>query len=131
MYSKDMVRKSIQNAIEDAIEMEEKSTPSDKIYNTGAVVTSLLAFLLNITFLIVFLVDQNAGLLTWQYTFYPMLVFNIAAIYLSFAQVLRNRYLSATLSSALAVLNLIGIVVVIILQAVLLKQIYIVPFIFL
>lgn len=116
--------------LQDALELEDKSTYSDKIYNTGAVLSSSISVIMLITCVIAFIANSNTGLLFWQYLFYPMLVFNISGIYLSIAQVLRNRYFSIILSSTLSVITFLAIVVIIILQIVIYHKVWIVPFVF-
>ena len=111
--------------------MEEKSTHSDKIFNTCALLAACAALALYLFWGIAFLIDREVGLTFFLYVFYPLLAADAAAVYLSLAQLCRNRYLSAVLSSVLSLTVLLALIVAVILQGVLLKQVYILPFCFL
>lgn len=119
-----MVNKHLQ----DAINLDEKGTHSDKVFNTAAVVSSIISLALLLVCVVAYAIHSDTGLLFFKLTFYPMLAFNIAGIYLSFAQVFRNRYLSAVIGATLSVATLISLIVIIILQIVLLKTVHIIPF---
>lgn len=117
--------------LQNAITLDDNSTHSDKVYNTGAICCSVASLALLIGCLITYIISDSIGLIIWQSLFYPILIFDVVAIYLSFAQLLRNRYFSILISSCISALVMICLIVVIILQIVILKKLYIIPFVYL
>ncbi len=110
-----------------AYEMEVKRTRSDVLYNGLALTSAILSFVLIVGALILHFVKTAIGSVVYTIVFYPALASLIASVYLTLAQIFRNRYLTVIISLVLNLLTLSAIVASVILQAILLETSLIFP----
>ena len=130
------------NFIEDAIELNAKQTPSDKIFSVLGIVTGAVACLLLLACLIAFLSTTSGGefgapyasryyaALIWYLLYYPMLIIVITGLFCSSGQLIRNRYFSTFIALLLNSLAAITILTVSIVQGVVYGQVFAFPFYF-
>lgn len=116
--------------IQGSMELEEKGTRSDHIYNMVALVCALVAAALELSSLIAFLIYNTAGFRLWSIFFYPMLIAIIGAFFFSTSELFRNRYFKSLLAFLIASIVTVIAVIFIVVQAVVYKQVYIIPFIY-
>lgn len=116
------------NIIEDYIKVEERSTPSDRIFNSISMVCTLVVSAILIAFFIVNIFSFSIAIRFWSYMFYPMLIIEMLALTSGIGQLIRNTYLSAIISIVISTLNIFVIIGFIIIQGILDKKLYIPPF---
>ena len=125
------------NFIDEALELDEKQTPSDRIFNAVALGTGIFAGLLLLVCLILYLSITQAAVLdtpfyiyAWLLLFYPILIMALVGLYFSVGQLMRNHYFTTIFAVLLNTLAAAALITVLIIQAAR-GQIYIVPFYFL
>ena len=106
------------NDINQSIEIENKSSHADRLFNGLSLTGSLLACALLLGALITYAVDVQSGLIAFACVFYPLVVFEIVAFVFGIQELVRNRYFTSILSVSLASIVLLGTVAFLILQGV-------------
>lgn len=117
--------------IDNSIELEEKSSPSDKLFNKLSIVFAAVSLGIFFICLVMFCVDKNIGLNLFKYAVYPIILINLFSYVFSIPQLLRNRYFSALLGFLIAAACLIGVIIFVVFQYIYFGRVYMVPFVFL
>lgn len=116
------------NDINQSIEIENKSSHADRLFNGLSLTGSLLACALLLGALIAYAVDVQSGLIAFACVFYPLVVFEIVAFVFGIQELVRNRYFTSILSVSLASVVLLGTVAFLILQGVYFGGVAVFPF---
>lgn len=114
--------------IAESLEMEEKSAPSDRLYNGLSLACSIAAVALFLTSIVTYFVNRDAGLAVFLRIFYPMLILMIAGLALGLTELLRNRYFTSVLSVQLSAIAFLATIAFVIAQGVLYGRVFILPF---
>ncbi len=112
------------------VEFDKKATPSDKVFNIIGLTCGIISVTILLACLIIFSFWPKGSAYTFIYAFYPLVILLIVGTFCSAAQLLRNRYLSSLAGFILNVMSIIAVVVILIVQAVVNKQVLIIPFIY-
>jgi|GEM_PF-2266710 len=119
------------NFIEKSLELEEKKTPSDKIFSIVSICAGSVAIILLLFALVMFLsMPQDYKHFAWFYLYYPIIVIALAGIICASGQMMRNHYFSTILALAFNALAVLTLIVVSIIQGALHGQVFAFPFYF-
>lgn len=116
--------------IDESIELDEKQTPSDKVFNVVSLLCGAAAAALLLICLIFYFTLPDVAVLAWIYAFYPIVVFVAAGTFCSAAQLLRNRYFTSVAAFILNIAGIVAAITVLIVQAAVYKEVFIAPFIY-
>ena len=125
-----MARKK-KNFIDEALDLDEKQAPSDKIFSIISLSTSIVAAVILVVCLLFYIAQSPIALPVWYYLFYPCLILAIVGASCSAGQLIRNHYFSTIFALILSGLTIIALVVVLIIQGVVYNGPFIGPFFFL
>lgn len=116
------------NDINQSIEIENKSSHADRLFNGLSLSGSTLACALLLGALITYAVNVRSGLIAFACVFYPLVVFEAVAFVFGIKELVRNRYFTSILSVSLAAVVLLGTVAFLILQGVYYGGVAVFPF---
>jgi len=118
------------NFIEHSIELDEKKTPSDKIFSVVGISTGFVSVFLLLFSLLMFLLARDYSHLVWYYLYYPTIVIAIAGLICAGGQLVRNHYFSTILALGFNTIAVLTLIIVSIIQGVVYGQVFAFPFYF-
>lgn len=115
----------------DILELDKKQTPSDKLYNTISLICGIVGLVFLAVSLIIQFISRDVALAIWQYGFYVAFICVIVGMACATCELIRNYYIISIASFAMSAFGFAALITTVIVQAVLYKQIFLIPFYFL
>lgn len=119
---------SIEDSINNSVDLEERSPQSTKFYTKLSIIASIISLLLFFIGVIAYQIDELCGLNIFASIYIPMLILFTFAFYLALCERLRQKYLSARLAVFLSILSLLATLSFMALELIKYGKIYIAPF---
>lgn len=118
----------IEDAINNSVDLENRSPQSTKLFTKLAILISTIALLMFFISVVTYQIDHTLGLNVFASIFIPMAILFIIAVYLAIAERLRAKYMGAIIAIIISCLVFICIVAAIIFELVKYGELFIAPF---
>ena len=119
---------SIQDSLDDSVNLESRSPQSTRLFTKIAILASTVDLLLFFICVVTYQIDEILGLNVFASVFLPMVIIVIISLYLAIAERLRAKYLGARIAIIISCLVFILVITFVIIVYIKFGSIYIAPF---